>query len=224
MFITFEGIDGSGKTTQSKMFFEYLKNINRKVYLTKEPNGTTLGSKIRKIFLNSKQKYSNITSTLLLCSARSDHIEQIILPKLLKQYIVICDRFVDSTAAYQTVNLNDLNINSDTKLSQNNKLEAIKKIYLLHDALFSIMPNITFFLDINLSNIEQNLNIRSNNTELNKLDILPIIKKQEIINNYHIIKNLYPNRIININGNDTIENVHKNIVNIWNKIFKNYLI
>ena len=107
LFIVFEGIEGSGKSYLSKKLYNALKKAGKPVILTREPGGTKRAEKIRKIILNdyfskkNKEKFHKYTDTLLYLAARNEHIENKIKPALLKGKIVICDRFIDSTFAYQ---------------------------------------------------------------------------------------------------------------------------
>ena len=102
-FISFEGIDGVGKTTQIKLFLKRLKKNNYDYSLFREPGGTPLSEKIRDSLLDNNNKISNITETLLFLTARSDLVNKKIKPSVdsLNKFI-ICDRFLDSTLAYQS--------------------------------------------------------------------------------------------------------------------------
>ena len=132
MFITFEGINGSGKTTQSKMLFEFLTQKNKKVIITKEPGGGgKFCQEIRKILCTTKN-ISNLTEMFLLFAARKEHMDKIIKPALEDGIIVICDRYIDSTFAYQCCD----------------DIEQIKLVEYLHDKIEGIMPDKTFFIDI----------------------------------------------------------------------------
>ncbi|WP_254229998.1 dTMP kinase [Wolbachia pipientis] len=134
MFITFEGIDGSGKTTQSELLANYFKQIHgeNNVVLTREPGGTDFAEKIRGLLL--KDNIDPISELLLLISMRHEHMKKLILPALLEGKIVICDRFIDSTIAYQGYGLGvDLSLIKDL-----HKLVEIK------------YPDITFILDIDV--------------------------------------------------------------------------
>ncbi|MEI4220315.1 MAG: dTMP kinase, partial [Candidatus Dasytiphilus stammeri] len=134
MFITFEGIDGSGKTTQSELLANYFKQIHgeNNVVLTREPGGTDFAEKIRGLLL--KDNIDPISELLLLISMRHEHMKKLILPALLEGKIVICDRFIDSTIAYQGYGLGvDLSLIRDL-----HKLVEIK------------YPDITFILDIDV--------------------------------------------------------------------------
>ena len=107
LFIVFEGIEGSGKSYLSKKLYKALKKKGGSVILTREPGGTKRSEKIRQIILNdyflkkNKEKFHKYTDTLLYLAARNEHIQNKIKPALLRKKIVICDRFVDSTFAYQ---------------------------------------------------------------------------------------------------------------------------
>jgi len=102
MFITFEGIEGSGKSTQIVMLANYLKSHGNKVVLTREPGGTPIGDQIRKILLDPANKALDPTAELLLYAAcRAQHLSEVILPALADGSIVLCDRFSDATLAYQ---------------------------------------------------------------------------------------------------------------------------
>jgi len=132
-FITFEGSEGCGKSTQSKMLFDYLKTKGLRVIYLREPGGVKLSEKIREILLNPKSKISPVAETLLYMAARAQVVEEIIQPALIAGKIVICDRFLDSTIAYQGYGLG-VNI------------KLIKSIG--NFATQGINPNLTIFLDL----------------------------------------------------------------------------
>ncbi len=141
-FIVFEGVEGSGKSYLSKKLYLSLKKLNLPVLLTREPGGTKRAEKIRKIILNdyflkkNKEKFHKYTDTLLYLAARNEHLENLIKPSLLKKKIVICDRFVDSTLAYQVYGKG---VNKN----------FIDSIHL--QILGKIKPNITFVLRANIN-------------------------------------------------------------------------
>ena len=107
LFITFEGIEGSGKSFQSKKLYQRLKSMKISAILTREPGGTRNAERIRNILLedyfhkNRKEQFDKYTDTLLYLAARNEHIQGKIKPALYKKKIIICDRFIDSTTAYQ---------------------------------------------------------------------------------------------------------------------------
>ena len=105
LFITFEGIEGSGKSYQSKKLYNKIKKMGLPVIRTREPGGTNSAEKIRKVILDdyfsseSKEKFKKNTDTLLYLAARNEHLKDKIIPALKSKKIVICDRFIDSTLA-----------------------------------------------------------------------------------------------------------------------------
>lgn len=135
MFITFEGIDGSGKTTQSKLLVDYFRQTYGKnsVVLTREPGGTDFAEKIRNVLLVNN--IDPISELLLFVSTRCEHVKKLILPALEEGKIVICDRFIDSTIAYQGYGFGV-------------SLELIRK---LHELVGIKYPDITFILDIDVN-------------------------------------------------------------------------
>jgi dTMP kinase len=132
-FITFEGSEGCGKSTQSKLLFDYLKSKGKRVIYLREPGGVKVSELIRGILLNPKNKISPEAETLLYMAARAQVVEEIIKPALTAGKIIVCDRFMDSTIAYQGYGLG-----VDIKL--------IKSIGSF--ATRGINPNLTIFLDL----------------------------------------------------------------------------
>ncbi|MDA0939250.1 MAG: dTMP kinase, partial [Proteobacteria bacterium] len=153
LFITFEGCDGSGKSTQANLLTETLRKEGYIVCLTKEPGGTELADAIRSLILNKEVKDAAV-EFLLLSAARRDHMNNIILPALQKGMIVICDRFIDSSIVYQGI-VKGLNINT------------IKQVHL--DFMHNLYPDLTFLLDIKPQNAIKRLKKRGG--ELNCYDV-----------------------------------------------------
>ena len=102
VFISMEGPDGSGKSTQIRLLCEYLKELGHDVVLTREPGGTFVGEKIREIILDKEHhEMADRTESLLFAAARAQHVDQVIKPALEAGRIVVCDRFIDSSIVYQ---------------------------------------------------------------------------------------------------------------------------
>ena len=149
--IVFEGVEGCGKSFQSKKLYRRLKKIKVDTILTREPGGTKSSELIRNLILkdyftkNNKEKFDKYTDTLLYLAARNEHIKNKIKPALLKKKVVICDRFIDSTIAYQVygkkVDINFIN-------------NIHKKI------LQGIKPNIVFILRVSQKSSRQRLKKR----------------------------------------------------------------
>ena len=101
MFITFEGIEGSGKSSLIAQLKKYFKSSKLEAFFSKEPGGTDLGKEIRKILLNPKHSFDPTSELLLLLADRAEHVQKIIRPNLQKNKLFFCDRYLDSTLAYQ---------------------------------------------------------------------------------------------------------------------------
>jgi dTMP kinase len=139
MFISFEGLDGSGKTTQAALLVDRLRNQNYIVEFFREPGGTEISERIREILLDKKNLgMSQITELFLFSSARAQLVNQVIKPALLDGKIVICDRYVDSTTAYQGY-------------GRGLRLGAVKTINAV--ATFGLLPEITFLIDVPIDEI-----------------------------------------------------------------------
>lgn len=133
MFISFEGIDGSGKSTQARMLAEALGAEGHEVVLTREPGGSAGAEEIRRLVLEGDpDRWSAETELLLFTAARRDHLERLIAPSLAAGKIVICDRFADSTRMYQGLSRGDLRSAVDT----------------LHTMMIGREPDLTFLVDI----------------------------------------------------------------------------
>jgi dTMP kinase len=102
VFVTFEGVDGSGKSTQARLLEEYLRGLGREVVLTREPGGTELGEELRRLVLNGP-KISPWAEAALFAASRAEHAAEVIRPALERGADVVCDRFVDSSLAYQGI-------------------------------------------------------------------------------------------------------------------------
>ena len=169
LFVTFEGIEGSGKSYQSRKLYKNLKKKNISVILTREPGGTKSAEKIRRVILDdyfhhdSKEKFNKNTDTLLYLAARNEHIENKIKPAIAKKKIIICDRFVDSTLAYQVYGK-----------GVNKKLVNSVHKYILGN----IKPDLTFILKVKISKALQRLKNRKRKNRYDKFSKNFYIKVQ----------------------------------------------
>jgi dTMP kinase len=161
MFITFEGIEGSGKSTQAKILQDKIINSslfkNREILLTREPGGTEVGEAIRKLLLDKNTLLTSpLSEYLLYYSARIEHWQQKILPALTRGAVVICDRFFDSSIAYQAF---AMNLGFD--LAQKLHLEIIGAVS--NNSSFSPIPDITILCDLSVADSFLRINGRSEN-------------------------------------------------------------
>lgn len=133
MFISFEGIDGSGKSTQARNLAAHLRGLGRDVVLTREPGGSPGAEEIRRLLVEGEPgRWSAETEILLFTAARRDHLERLIRPALAAGQTVVTDRFADSTRVYQGVTRGDLRGVVDR----------------LHDLMIGIEPDLSFIIDI----------------------------------------------------------------------------
>ena len=133
LFLSFEGIDGSGKSTQARLLAEALREHDREVVLTREPGGSPGAEEIRRLVLEgAADRWSTETELLLFTAARRDHLEKTIRPALARGAVVICDRFADSTRIYQGLTRGDLRDTVDR----------------LHALMIGTEPDLTFLIDI----------------------------------------------------------------------------
>ena len=131
--ITFEGIDGCGKSTQAQLLFEKLKQTSVECILTREPGGSAGAEEIRNLLVTgTRNRWSAETETLLFTAARRDHIEKIIIPSIKANQIVISDRFFDSTRIYQG----------------SGQIDLSNLVDKLHRLVIKLTPNLTFIIDM----------------------------------------------------------------------------
>ena len=168
LFICFEGVEGSGKSTQAKLLYKFIKKkITKNVILTREPGGTLFSEKIRDLILEKKTNIKPLTEFLLLMAARNEHLINKINLYLKKKFIVVCDRFFYSTLAYQ------------------HYLEGMNKkfIFSIQKKIYKkIHPDITFLIDLNEKESKIRINKRSKKT--NKFDKLSVHHFNKIRNGF----------------------------------------
>ena len=194
-FICFEGVEGSGKSTQAKLLYKFIKkNITKNVILTREPGGTLFSEKIRNLILDKKTNISTLTEFFLLMAARNEHIISKINFYLKKNFIIICDRFFYSTLAYQHY-LEDM----DKKFIFNVQKKIYKKIH----------PDITFLIDLNKKESKVRINKRAKKT--NKFDKLSSYHFNKIRNGFRKISKMYKNKIVLIRGSRSLNEIQNEI-------------
>lgn len=205
-FITFEGPEGSGKSTQCRMLIDFLASRNLPAVLTREPGGTEIGQQIRKIILDPQNKTLTPGTELLLYFAdRAQHVAEYIRPALDKGTIVISDRYTDATWAYQGY-------------GRGLDRKAIK--FLNAFTTDRLRPDITFLLDVNL---EKGLDrARTNKSEFappghgpgqgDRIEREPVDFYRKVMAGYRSLMKKERARFIYISGDDTIDAIHAKIV------------
>ena len=208
LFITFEGIEGSGKSYQILKLYKNLKKMNIPAILTREPGGTKSAEKIREIILKDyfhndfKEKFNEYTDTLLYLAARNEHIIKKIKPAIYKKKIILCDRFVDSTTAYQVYG----------KGVDKNLVDYVHK-HILGD----IKPELTFVLKVKISKALQRLNRRRVKNRYDKFSKNFYIKAQ---NSFIKIAKKNKKRYFIIDNSKDSTNIEKIILNKFIEVLK----
>jgi len=200
LLITFEGIDGSGKTTQINKIADYLKEHGIDFIITRDPGGTELGSRLRDILLNYKGKIFPMCELFLYLADRAQHVDEVIIPALNSNKVVICDRYIDSTIAYQGY-ARGLNI------------EEI--INLNNLATNFLLPNLTLLFDIDAES-----SIKRLGSKKDRLESETLIFYQKVRDGYLALAKKHPQRIKIIDARQNIEEIYKNTLNIINAVIK----
>jgi len=199
LFISFEGPEASGKSSQIKLLSSFFKKNKIPHLITREPGGTTVGEKLRKIILDKKETITPTEEILLLMSSRLNHINNIIKPALNDGKIVISDRFADSTFVYQGF------VNK----------YGLKKTQDLHkNILKNFLPSKTFLFLLPSKVINERLKKRKISNKYDKIDTY---FHNQVIKGYKIIsKN--NNRFYLLNATDPLENIHSEIIKVISDI------
>ena len=178
MFITLEGVEGSGKTTQLPLLAEYLQGQGYDVLTTREPGGTLLGDQIRRVLLDQKNiSMLPRTEILLFQASRAQLVEEVIKPHLARCGVVLCDRYADSTLAYQGYGYQVVD------------LEQLRQV--VHFATSGLKPDLTLFLDVD---VEMGLRRRNKDGDLNRLDVYRLEFYQRVRAGYQELIRLEPQR------------------------------
>lgn len=207
MFITFEGMDGSGKTTQIRQLTAHLREAGGNVLLTREPGGTLIGDQVRAILLNQADSVDGDllpsamhpnTELLLFCASRAQLVAEVIRPHLEHGGLVISDRYVDSTYAYQGY-------------GHGLEMQALQQI--VRFATGGLMPDLTIYLDITP---EESLKRRAAASlfgeEWNRLDEMEMAFHQRVYDGYQALLKSEPKRWLRVDARESIEDVHTQIM------------
>ncbi len=200
LFITFEGGEGCGKSTQIKLFADYLKNKGHDVILTREPGGSAGAEEIRSLLLKGEvSKWDKMTEILLFSAARRDHLVKKIWPALAAGKIVVSDRFADSTLAYQ-----GYGYGLDAQVIQD-----VRHMYSLIAEDFK--PDITFILDIDPKiGVARSMDRIGNDEQ--RFENMDLTFHYNLRDGFLAIAEAEPSRCIVIDASQDIDSVHKNII------------
>jgi len=202
-FITFEGPEGSGKTSVIKGVVEFLTNEGYRILTTREPGGNKIAESIRNIILdNNNTEMDAHAEALLFAASRSQHFSEVILPALQDNKILLCDRFIDSSLAYQG----------------HARGLGIDKVYEINKfAIGDLLPDLTLFIDV-----PPKVGLKrvfSNTRKVDRLDLETLEFHEKVYEGYMIIAKKYENRFKIVDGTQPVEKVIKDAI----KIIKNIL-
>lgn len=195
LFISFEGIDGCGKSTQADLLRSYLESKGEQVELLREPGGTALSEQIREILLNpNNDKMDPSTELILLSASRAQLTREIIIPALERGNVVICDRYADSTLAYQGY-------------GRGINLEWLEKLNAFATA--GLKPDITLLVDLP---VDEALN-RMQSKSFDRIEMEGIEFLEKVRSGYLELTDRFSKRYFMIDGMETIEEMSKKIIN-----------
>lgn len=194
MFITFEGSEGSGKTTQIPKVVQFLSEAGYLVYATREPGGTSIGDQIRQVLLaNQNTEMHPRTEILLFQASRAQLVEQEIQPRIKNDEIVLCDRYADSTIAYQ---------------GYGHRVNLTQLRNIVNFATGGLKPDLTLLLDLDVS---VGLARRRNDGDINRLDAFELAFHQRVRAGYHELAASEPNRWMIIDAAQPPHQVQKDL-------------
>ena len=195
LFISVEGPDGAGKTTQIEKLRGYLSRKGYDIIICREPGGTIISESIRHIILNKDfTMMGNMTELLLYAAARAQLVEEVIRPALKEGKVVICDRFVESSAVYQGIA----------------REMGVDLVYEVNKfAIGETMPDLTILIDLDA---EKGIARKKQQTELDRMEREKIDFHQKVVEGYRSLAEADPKRIKKINGDAPIDEIHKKII------------
>jgi dTMP kinase len=205
-FITFEGIDGSGKSTQIRMLAGELRQRGINVLTTQEPGGTPLGRRLREAFLETEETVEPMAELLLFAADRAQHVEHMIRPALAEGRVVISDRYADATYAYQ---------GAGRGFAKETVLEIIRL------ATGGLNPDLTLFFDISVQNAIRRMAARIDSGEKkNRMDDETGEFYTAVRNSYLEIAANEPKRFQILDANGSIEKIQAEVVDVITKFLK----
>ncbi len=204
LFISFEGTEGSGKTTLIENILKHYTEQGYSVVKTREPGGSKIAEDIRNVILDvNNTKMDCITEALLYAASRRQHLTEKVIPYLDKGYIVLCDRFIDSSLAYQGYA----------------RGIGIEKVYQVNQvATNGLLPDVTIYVDVHP---EVGLSrIKKNNREENRLDLEEIEFHNKVYEGYNQVAKMFPERFIVVDGEQSRDKVFLDTITIIDKLLQ----
>ena len=198
-FITVEGIDGCGKTTQAEFIVDGLVDAGLSAKLVREPGGDPISESIRKLLLHAEESMSDRAEALLMIASRAQLADKVILPQIINGSWVVADRYADSTLAYQGGG-RGLSVQS---------LDSINQF-----GTYTLKPDLTFFIDISIDVANSRMRVERDRIEKEGNEFQQRVREQ-----YLKLHESDPNRFILINGEQSVDNVRKEI---WTHIKENF--
>ncbi|WP_445492839.1 dTMP kinase [Niallia sp. 03133] len=203
LFITLEGPEGAGKTSILEMLAEHYKKSGMKVLKTREPGGIKIAEKIRNIILDPDHTEMDArTEALLYASARRQHLVEKVMPALKEGYIVLCDRFIDSSLAYQGY-ARGLGIDEVLNINE--------------FAINGLMPNATIYFDIDPKLGLERIN-KTKEREINRLDLEELEFHERVQEGYYQVMKKFPNRMMRIDASQPILKVFQQAEKVLNRL------
>ena len=194
LFITFEGADGCGKTTQLKLLAEYLTNKGLEVIITREPGAKGLGEKVREILLNYDGEVSDRCESFLFLADRAQHIDMIINPAIAQGKVVLCDRHTDSSVAYQGYG----------------RGLSIDRINMLNNlAVNGRYPDMTLVFDIDIETSMKRVGDEKDRMESAGMEFFNRVR-----DGYLEIAKQEPNRVKVLDARKSIDEIHKDVIEL----------
>jgi len=203
MFVSFEGIDGSGKSTQLTLLREWLEERGQAVITVREPGATLLSEAIREILLSTRQNITPTAELLLFSAARVQLVEIVIVPALAEGTWVLCDRFVDSTTAYQ---------------GYGRELDAEGVAACNKLATRGVLPNVTFFIDVPYDQAQMRMQFHPSGGEPDRMERSGRAFFERVRRGYLAIANDDPKRFHVVNGVRERADIHNDIIGILTSV------
>lgn len=197
MFISFEGIDGSGKSTQLVLLRDVLEQAGSTVVTIREPGATLLSESIREILLSNKQTITSTAELLLFSAARTQLVEKVIEPALGQGTVILCDRYVDSTTAYQGYG----------RMLDMQNVTACNRI-----ATRGVMPSVTFFIDVAFEQAQQRMHFDTGAGEPDRMERAGREFFERVREGYLAIAQNEPTRMVVIDGARDRAVIHHDIL------------